>query len=137
MQSVCEPVVCHGDLHLSNVLMHVLPPEEAPACVIDPEPVVMPWALEAAYPQILNSDPARGGWNDLVQRMGAQKRARGHCDLTDAELALLQRIALSWLALRQWSIQGPAPDPSWRAPDIWRSWNAHYIDEGATATRTY
>lgn len=128
---VCDFEICHGDLHMSNALMRVPPPQPGRALLIDIGAVRMPWAFDAAYPQILNSEPARDGCRHLVRRMADLRRRRGMPVPSGQDLERLSTITLGWLALRQWWINGPSPDPAWRAPAVWRAENEAYIESSA------
>ncbi|WP_405063447.1 aminoglycoside phosphotransferase family protein [Kribbella sp. NBC_01505] len=125
VNEVCEPEICHGDLHMGNVLMRTPAPEISPALLIDFEPCRMPWVFDAAYAQVLNSDPARAGWQGLVGQMADHRRTRGLpvC----ADLTRVTTIALAWYALRMWGMLGPTPDPAWRETAVWLEQNRAYI----------
>ncbi|MFI7066648.1 phosphotransferase [Kribbella sp. NPDC050124] len=131
LNQVCQPEICHGDLHMANVLMRTLAPDVSPALLIDFEPCRMPWVFDAAYPQVLNSDPARAGWQDMVGQMADHRRAHGLPVCADEDLTRLATIALAWYALRMWGMLGPTPDPSWREPAIWHEQNRTYIEASA------
>lgn len=132
---VCEPEICHGDLHMGNVLMRTLAPEVSPALLIDFEPCRMPWVFDAAYPQVLNSDPARAGWRGMPEQMADHRRVQGLPVCADEDLARAATIALAWYALRMWGMLGPTPDPAWRETAVWREQNRGYIEAGAYAVR--
>ena len=130
----CPPEICHGDLHMANVLSRTLAPQLSDAVLIDFEPSVMPWAFEAAYCQVLNSDPTRTGWRGLVRLMAQRREALGLPAISgDARLERVEAITLGWYALRMWSILGPDTDPSWRPPAVWRAATDGYVTQ---ATRT-
>lgn len=102
--SVCRAEMCHGDLHMSNVVSRT-PPPEGRALLIDYTPQAMPWAFEAAYCQMLNSiDRQRVGYTGLVAKMAAQRTAHGPESCPPADLPRLSTILLAWYALRQWPI---------------------------------
>ncbi len=125
---VCPPEICHGDLHMANVLSRTPPPQVGHAVLIDFEPSSMPWAFEAAYCQVLNSDPERVGWQGLVHVMAERRRALGLPTISsDVQLKRAEAIALGWFALRMWSILGPDTDPSWRPPAVWRAAIEGYV----------
>jgi hypothetical protein len=132
---VCDFEICHGDLHMANVVMRVPPPQPGAALLIDIGAVRMPWAFDAAYPQILNSEPGRGGCRGLVRRMAELRRRRGMAVPSEPDLERLSAITLGWVALRQWWITGPSPDPAWRAPAVWRAENEAYIESSARFVR--
>jgi hypothetical protein len=134
VNQVCEPEICHGDLHMGNVLMRTLAPEVSPALLIDFEPCRMPWVFDAAYAQVLNSDPARVGWQDLAGQMAERRRTHGLRVCADEDLRRLSTIALAWYALRMWGMLGPTPDPEWREAAVWRDQNTNYITASAALT---
>lgn len=126
----CPPEICHGDLHMANVLSRTPPPQLSDAVLIDFEPSSMPWAFEAAYCQVLNSDPARVGWQGLVRLMAERRDALGLPTISsDAHLKRVEAITLGWYALRMWSILGPDTDPSWRPPAVWRAAIDGYVTQ--------
>ncbi|MET7278601.1 aminoglycoside phosphotransferase family protein [Kribbella sp. NPDC005582] len=131
VNEVCPAEVCHGDLHMGNVLMRTPAPEISPALLIDFEPCQMPWVFDAAYPQVLNSDPARTGWQDMVGQMADCRSAYGLPVCADEDLKRAGAIALGWYALRMWGMLGPTPDSAWRAASVWRQQNETYIEAGA------
>ncbi|GAB3747367.1 aminoglycoside phosphotransferase/kinase family protein [Microlunatus parietis] len=126
---VCPPEICHGDLHMANVLMRTPAPQLSDAVLIDFEPSLMPWAFEAAYCQVLNSDPDRVGWQGLVPLMGVRRAALGLQTISGTDLKRVEAIALGWYALRMWSILGPDTDPSWRLPSVWRAATDSYVTQ--------
>lgn len=122
VSEACPPEICHGDLHMANVLSRTPAPQLSDAVLIDFEPTVMPWAFEAAYCQVLNSDPSRIGWHGLVPLMAEKRHSLGLPTITShAQLKRVEAIALGWYALRMWAILGPDTDPSWRRPAVWRA----------------
>ncbi|WP_161606223.1 aminoglycoside phosphotransferase family protein [Microlunatus speluncae] len=127
---VCPPEICHGDLHMANVLSRTPAPQLSDVLLIDFEPSFMPWAFEAAYCQVLNSDPDRVGWHGLVRLMAERRAALGLPTITnEANLRRLEAITLAWYALRMWSILGPETDPSWRPPAVWRAATDSYVSQ--------
>ncbi|MFC7618770.1 hypothetical protein [Microlunatus sp. GCM10028923] len=133
VRDVCPPEICHGDLHMANVLSRTPAPHLSDAVLIDFEPSFMPWAFEAAYCQILNSDPARVGWHGLVPLMAERRAALGLPTVgSEADLKRVEAITLGWYALRMWSILGPDTDPSWRSPAVWRAATERYVTQAAT-----
>ena len=132
VKSVCETEICHGDLHMANALCRDEPPG-GEALLIDYHPTRMPWACEAAKPEILNAEPTRKGCRGLVAKQAAIRARLGLSVPTGAELERLQTIVLGWWAIQMWSFIGPSPDPMWRAPRIWRAENGAYIAAAAAA----
>ena len=131
---VCPPETCHGELHMANVLSRRPAPQIGDAVLIDFEPSLMPWAFEAAYCQVLNSDPARVGWQGLVPLLAKRRDAIGLPTISnDADLGRVEAITLGWYALRMWSILGPDTDPSWRSPAIWRAAIDGYVSQAVRA----
>lgn len=132
----CPPEICHGDLHMANVLSRTPAPQLSDALLIDFEPSLMPWAFEAAYCQVLNSDPALVGWQGLVPLIAERRDALGLPTITsDAELKRVEAITLGWYALRMWSLLGPDTDPSWRRPEVWRAATAGYVTQAVVTQR--
>jgi hypothetical protein len=129
---VCEMEVCHGDLHLANAVCRELPPEGV-ALLIDHHPTRMPWACEAAKPEILNAEPSRAGCRGLIAKQAAMRTGRGLSTPEGAELARLQAIVLGWWALQMWADIGPSPAPTWRRPEVWQAENSAYIAAAAAA----
>lgn len=127
---VCPPEICHGDLHMANVLSRAPAPQLSDAVLIDFEPSFMPWVFEAAYCQVLNSDPLRVGWQGLVPLMAERRDALGLSTTSNvAHLQRVEAITLGWYALRMWSILGPDTDPSWRPPAVWREAIDGYVSQ--------
>jgi hypothetical protein len=91
--SVCEIEVCHGDLHMANALCREEPPGGR-ALLIDHHPTRMPWACEAAKPEILNAEPGRLGCRGLIAIQAAIRLRQGLNTPTGAELERLQAIVL-------------------------------------------
>lgn len=128
--AACPPEICHGDLHMANVLSRTPAPQLSDAVLIDFEPSLMPWPFEAAYCQVLNSDPGRVGWQGLVPLMAERRHELGLSTITSsAGLHRVEAITLGWYALRMWSILGPDTDPSWRLPAVWRTATAGYVTQ--------
>lgn len=128
VSGVCPPEICHGDLHMANVLSRTPAPQLSEAVLIDFEPSLMPWAFEAAYCQVLNSDPDRVGWHGLVPLMAERRTSLGLPTVSnDTDLTRVEAVTLSWYALRMWSILGPDTDPSWRPPAVWRAATERYV----------
>lgn len=128
---VCPPEVCHGDLHLANALVRRPAPVVSPAVLVDCEPCRMPWVVEATYAQVLNSDPARSGWQDLAGLMARRRRALGLPVGHDGDVQRASTTALAWNAVRLWGVLGPVPDPAWRATAVWEQWTRNYVSAGA------
>ncbi len=132
VSDVCPPEICHGDLHMANVLSRTPSPQLSDAVLIDFEPSLMPWAFEAAYCQVLNSDPDRVGWRGLVPIMAERRAAIGLPTVSShTDLKRVEAVTLGWYALRMWSILGPDTDPSWRPPAVWRAATERYVSHAA------
>ncbi|WP_157683488.1 phosphotransferase [Microlunatus soli] len=130
VSQACPPEICHGDLHMANVLSRTPAPQLSDALLIDFEPCLMPWVFEAAYCQVLNSDPARVGWRELILLLDEQRGALGLPTISNiADLRRVETIVLGWYALRMWSIIGPDTDPAWRSPQIWRAAIDDYVSQ--------
>ena len=135
VNKVCETEVCHGDLHMANALCRDDPPNGT-ALLIDHHPARMPWACEAAKPEILNAEPGRIGCRGLIAKQAAIRARQGLSAPSGTELARLQAIVLGWWAIFMWGAVGPSPDPNWRAKDTWHAENRAYII-AAAATGSY
>jgi hypothetical protein len=104
--------ICHGDLHLCNGRTRVRAPR-GPAVLIDFQPIRQPWALDAAYLQVLNSsDPKRPGFRGLIPKMADARRKR---DMTTAkDIARVSRKCLGWLAISRWGLGAGNDPPSYQ-----------------------
>lgn len=99
----CGSETAFEDFHLCNGLMRDPPPEGERAVLIDIHPNRRPWILDPAYLQVLNSgDRNRPGHRDLVPRMAAKRREAGLASLEGPDLVTATKIALGWMAARQW-----------------------------------
>lgn len=121
--------VCHGDLHLSNGLSRS-PAPDGPAVLIDLEPVLGFWILDAAYLEVLTSgNQERPGIGNVVPRLASFRQRMGLPVPPEEVQERATRIALSWLAIKQWN-------PNWTSfmPDFETSVRA-YVDAGASLRR--
>jgi hypothetical protein len=132
VMAVCESEVCHGDLHMANVLCREGPPSGS-ALLIDHHPTRMPWACEAARLEILNAEPTRAGCRGLVAQEAAIRVRHGLSAPNGTDLARLQAIMLGWWAIDTWAHVGPEPNPSWRDCAVWHAENTAYITAAANA----
>jgi hypothetical protein len=132
VSAVCETEVCHGDLHLANVLCREGPPGGS-ALLIDHHPTRMPWACEAARLEILNAEPTRAGCRGLVAQEAAIRVRHGLSAPGGTVLARLQTIMLGWWAIDTWAHVGPEPNPSWRNRAVWHAENTAYIAAAAAS----
>ena len=99
----CGSETCFDDFHLCNGLMRDPPPGGDRAVLIDIHPNRRPWILDPAYLQVLNSgDRNRPGHRDLVRRMAVKRRDAGLASLECSDLVAATKIALGWMAARQW-----------------------------------
>ncbi len=111
----CGSETCFEDFHLCNGLMRDPPPEGERAVLIDVHPNHQPWILDTAYLQVLNSgDRNRPGHRDLVPRMAAKRREAGLASLEGPDLDVATRIALGWMAARQWQPERADWEPHYR-----------------------
>jgi hypothetical protein len=132
VNDICEAEVCHGDLHMANALCRDDPPG-GEALLIDHHPTRMPWACEAAKPEILCAEPTRMGCRSLVARQAAIRARLGLSVPNQAALERLQAIVLGWWAIQMWGYVGDAPNPNWRDPRVWQAENEAYIAAAAAA----
>ena len=124
--ATCALEVCHGDVHLCNVLARTPPPNRSDALLIDCQPIMQPWAFDAAYPQILNSiDRRRQGYRDLVPKLACMRAAYGLPSCAAHDVQRVARMALTWFAIRLW---GLTPDRHTIAD--YRTQTERYIHEG-------
>ncbi len=111
----CGFETCFEDFHLCNGLMRDPPPEGERAVLIDIHPNRRPWILDPAYLQVLNSgDRNRPGHRDLVPRMAAKRREAGLASLEGSDLDTATKIALGWMAARQWQPERADWEPHYR-----------------------
>jgi hypothetical protein len=125
---VCGRQRCHGDLHLSNILFRPTGRGQWQGVLIDFETRLRPWPFEAAWPQILNSEPHCQGCRQLVIKMAHLRQAAGLGVPSERAIERVSTLVLGWSALRVWGLVGPYPDPTWRPHDIWRRENERYIE---------
>ncbi len=111
----CGSETCFDDFHLCNGLMRDPPPKGERAVLIDIHPNRRPWILDPAYLQILNSgDRNRPGHRGLVRRMAAKRRDAGLRSLEGSDLVTATKIALGWMAARQWQPDLADSQPHYR-----------------------
>ena len=111
----CGSETCFDDFHLCNGLMRDPPPKGERAVLIDIHPNRRPWILDPAYLQILNSgDRNRPGHRGLVRRMAAKRRDAGLRSLEGSDLVTATKIALGWMAARQWQPDQADSQPHYR-----------------------
>jgi hypothetical protein len=127
--SLCPPEVCHGDLHLCNGLSRLPPPSESPAVLIDCQPVMQPWPLDAAYLEVLAAaDASRPGRLGHVALMAAMREEAGLPMPSATELEGVARTALAWMAASLW---GSIPERRGLA-DV-QAETRRYVEEGVAA----
>ena len=111
----CGSETCFDDFHMCNGLMRDRPPEGERAVLIDIHPNRRPWILDPAYLQVLNSgDRNRPGHRDLVHRMAVKRRDAGLRSLEGSDLVTATKIALGWMAARQWQPDQADSQPHYR-----------------------
>ena len=111
----CGSETCFDDFHMCNGLMRDPPPEGERAVLIDIHPNRRPWILDPAYLQVLNSgDRNRPGHRDLVHRMAVKRRDAGLRSLKGSDLVAATKIALGWMAARQWQPDQADSQPDYR-----------------------
>ncbi len=125
--SVCTFEICHGDVHMCNVVTRTPPPHRSDALLIDCQPIIQPWAFDAAYPQILNSiDRKRVGYRELVPKTARLRSAYGLQSCEGRDLEALARITLAWFAIRLWGLT-----PDRHAMRDYRDETERYITDSA------
>ena len=101
----CGLETTFDDFHLCNGMTRSPPPDGGPALLIDINPNRQPWVLDPAYLQVLNSDDrGRPGYHNLIGRMAAKRREAGLRSLEGAALVTANKVALGWMAARQWRL---------------------------------
>ena len=91
------------------------PPKGERAVLIDIHPNRRPWILDPAYLQVLNSgDRNRPGHRGFVHRMAVKRRDAGLRSLEGPELITATKIALGWMAARQWRPELADSQPNYR-----------------------
>jgi hypothetical protein len=129
--SVCGYEVCHGDLHMCNALVRTPPPQPSAAVLIDCQPIIQPWAFNAAYLQVLNSiDLSRVGYADLVPKMSRIRARYAMPSVEWCDLERLSVICLGWFAIRMWGLSLDRHS----IPD-YRAQTRRYISESAALPR--
>ncbi len=112
---------------MCNALTRTHPLRRSDALLIDCQPIRQPWALDAAYPQILNSiDKQRVGYRDLVPKMSRLRARHGMSACVEHDAGVLARITLAWFAIRLWGLT-----PDWHAIPDYRDETERYIAESA------
>ncbi len=103
--SVCAFEACHADVHMCNALTRTPPPQPSDVLLIDCQPLVQPWAFDAARLQVLNSiDRNRVGYRALVFKMARIRSIYGLSSCAGRDLAKVARLALGWFAIRLWGL---------------------------------
>ncbi|HET7768954.1 MAG TPA: hypothetical protein VFN74_09255 [Chloroflexota bacterium] len=103
--SVCEVEQCHGDLHPSNAVLRVTPPDPAArALLIDVSSSPLPWAYEGPYAEIVFwPAPIPDGHPTMTHALAAERRRRGLSVPSDEDLLRLSTLYRGWHALRLWA----------------------------------
>ena len=103
--STCALEACHADIHMCNALTRTPPPQQSDALLIDCQPVIQPWAFDAARFQVLNSiDRNRAGYRALVFKMARIRSAYRLPSCEGRDLAKVARLTLAWFAIRLWGL---------------------------------
>ena len=124
----CGSEICFDDFHLCNGLVRDPPPDGESVVLIDIHPKRRPWILDPAYLQILNSgERDRTGHRDLVDRMAIKRSEAGLRSLEGSDLITARKIALGWMAAREWR-----PDVAEWQPD-YRDAYTQFIAEAVEA----
>jgi hypothetical protein len=103
--SVCEVEQCHGDLHPSNAVLRVTPPDPAArALLVDVSSSPLPWAYEGPYAEIVFwPAPIPDGHPTMTHAMAAERRRNGMSVPSDEDVYRLSTLYRGWHALRLWS----------------------------------
>lgn len=124
----CGSEIAFDDFHLCNALTKSPPPGGESAVLIDIHPKRQPWVLDVAYLQVLNSgDRKRPGHRNLIQRMATKRSEAELRSLEGSDLVAVGKIALGWMAARQWQ-----PDLAEWQPD-YRNAYEQFITEAVIA----
>ena len=103
--SICEVEQCHGDLHPSNAVLRVPPPDPAAqALLVDVSSAALPWAYEPAYCEIVFwPTPLPDGHPTMTHLMAAVRARHGISVPSAADLDRLATLYRGWHAVRGWS----------------------------------
>jgi len=103
--ATCGLETCHADIHMCNALTRTPPPQRSDVLLIDCQPIVQPWAFDAARFQVLNSiDRGRVGYRGLVYKMARIRSTYGLPSCEGQDLAKVARLTLAWFAIRLWGL---------------------------------
>ena len=123
----CGSDICFDDFHLCNGLVRDPPPDGERVVLIDIRPKRQPWVLDPAYLQVLNSgDSSRPGHRDLIHRMAIKRSEAGLRSLGGPDLVTAQKIALGWMAARQWQPDLAEWQPDYR--DVYTQFIAEAVE---------
>ena len=103
--SVCEVEQCHGDLHPSNAVLRVPPPDPAArALLVDVSSSALPWAYEGPYAEVVFwPTPLPDGHPTMTHAMAAERRRHGMSVPSEEDVRRLSILYRGWHALRLWS----------------------------------
>ena len=126
--ATCEVEQCHGDLHPSNAVLRVTPPDPAAqALLVDVSSYVIPWAYEGSYCEIIWwHAPIPDGHPTMTHAMAAIRRRFGMSVPSDEDIHRLSTLYRGWHALRAW----PRAPHRYHVPDYEAAARA-YIKEAA------
>ena len=128
LQEKCGSHICFDDFHLCNGLVRDPPPDGERVVLIDIHPKRQSWILDPAYLQVLNSgESGRPGHRDLIHRMAVKRSEAGLRSLEGPDLVTAGKIALGWMAARQWGSDLTEWQPDYR--DAY----THFIAEAVEA----
>ena len=102
---ICEVEQCHGDLHPSNAVLRVPPPDPAAqALLVDVSPAALPWTYEPAYCEIVFwPTPIPDGYPTMTHAMAAVRARHGMSVPSAPDLDRLATLYRGWHAVRGWS----------------------------------
>ena len=111
---------------MCNALTRTPPPQQSNVLLIDCQPIIQPWAFDAARLQVLNSiDRDRVGYRALVFKMARIRSTYGLPSCGGRDLEKVARLTLAWFAIRLWGLT-----PNRHAIADYRAETERYINDG-------
>jgi hypothetical protein len=126
ISATCGIETCHADIHMCNALTRTPPPQQSDVLLIDCQPIIQPWAFDAARLQVLNSiDRDRVGYRGCVQKMAQIRSTHGLPSCEGRDLTKVARLTLAWFAIRLWGLT-----PNRHTIADYRAETERYITDG-------